>query len=241
MTTPLENQPLAQAAYDALAERYARLIDTKPHNAFYERPAMLALLGEVRGLRVLDAGCGTGVYAEWLLDHGAEVVGVDVNESMLAFARERVGGRAALHLGDLRAPLPFLAGESFDVVLCSLVLHYVAEWAAPLATFARVLRPGGALVLSTGHPLVEPPAEDGDYFAVELSGETWRGFGGEPVYVPFYRRPLGAITGPLADAGFLIERLVEPMPTEPFRQADPKDYAELLRRPGFICIRARKP
>ena len=53
-----------------LADDYARLIDTKPHNAYYERPATLALLPDVNGMHVLDAGCGPGIYAEELLKRG---------------------------------------------------------------------------------------------------------------------------------------------------------------------------
>ncbi|RMD75113.1 MAG: hypothetical protein D6823_10585 [Chloroflexi bacterium] len=52
--------PIAQQAYDLLAERYAEQVLTKPHNAYYERPAMLSLLPDVRGKRVLDTGCGPG-------------------------------------------------------------------------------------------------------------------------------------------------------------------------------------
>ena len=51
-------RPIAQAAYDEMAEAYAARIETKPHNAYYERPATLSLLPDVRGKRVLDAGCG---------------------------------------------------------------------------------------------------------------------------------------------------------------------------------------
>ena len=58
--------------------------------------------------------------------------------------------------------------------------------------------------------------------------------------VPSYRRPLGAMIGPLLDAGFALDRLVEPRPTPAFAREDPADYAKLMRRPGFICFRARK-
>ncbi|MCB0202381.1 MAG: methyltransferase domain-containing protein, partial [Anaerolineae bacterium] len=81
--------PIAQDAYTTLADDYAARIDSKAHNAFYDRPAVISLLPDVAGLHVLDAGCGPGAYAEWLLDHGAQVVAVDANEKMLAHARAR--------------------------------------------------------------------------------------------------------------------------------------------------------
>ncbi|MBN1200737.1 MAG: class I SAM-dependent methyltransferase [Anaerolineae bacterium] len=235
------DKPLAADAYAALAARYAARIDTKPHNAYYERPAILALLPDVNGQRVLDAGCGTGLYAEWMLDHGAEVVGVDASPEMLAFARQRVGARCDLHEVDLSRPLDFLADGAFDLVFSSLVMHYIEDWHAPFATFYRALRPGGLFVFSTGHPFAEyTMSANGNYFAVEQVGMPWRGFGGEPVYMPFYRRPLGLMTAALSDAGFVIEQITEPLPTEDFRRADPEDYAELMREPGFMCFRARK-
>ena len=70
----MNDEPIALEAYEILAEAYASVIDTKPHNAYYERPATLSLLPEVGGMRVLDAACGPGVYAEWLVSRGAEVV-----------------------------------------------------------------------------------------------------------------------------------------------------------------------
>jgi ubiquinone/menaquinone biosynthesis C-methylase UbiE len=63
----MTDKPIALDAYETLAAAYAAVIDTKPHNAYYERPATLSLMPEVKGKRVLDAGCGTGVYSEWLI------------------------------------------------------------------------------------------------------------------------------------------------------------------------------
>jgi SAM-dependent methyltransferase len=240
MLSPNE-PPIALDAYEQLAERYAAQIDTKPHNAYYERPALRALLPNVQGRRVFEAGCGTGVHIPWLLEHGAEVVGLDVSPAMLSAARRRLGPHATLIQADLGQPLDFLTGESFDLVMSSLVMHYLKDWSVPLRSFYRVLRPAGRLVFSTGHPMLEfLESGDSHYFEIEPKGMYWRGFGGEPVYMPFYRRPLSAITESLADAGFVIERLVEPLPTEEFRRADPENYERLMAQPAFVCLRARK-
>lgn len=243
-TQPDRDTPaIALDAYQALADRYAARVDTKAHNAYYERPALLALLPPVNGWRVLDAGCGTGRYCEWLLDHGATVVGVDVSPAMLDHARARTGGRAELHLADLSQPLDLLASASFDLVLSALAIHYVRDVGALFAGFGRLLRPGGYFVFSTGHPfgdyLMYPRASD-SYFDVQQVEWTWRGFGGEPVTVPQYIHPLGALTEGLWQAGFVIERLTEPLPTEEFRQAEPENYEKLMKLPAFMCIRARR-
>ncbi len=81
---------IALDAYETLAAAYAAVIDTKPHNAYYERPATLSLMPEVKGKRVLDAGCGSGVYSEWLIEHGAEIVAVDASPKMVELAKQRL-------------------------------------------------------------------------------------------------------------------------------------------------------
>jgi len=90
----MAHRPIALEAYEALAEAYAAVVDTKPHNAYYERPATLSLLPDDTGMRVLDAGCGPGVYSEWLADRGAKVVALDVSPRMAEIARQRLGSRA---------------------------------------------------------------------------------------------------------------------------------------------------
>ena len=87
----MNDKPIALDAYEILAESYASVVDTKPHNAYYERPATLSLLPEVNGKRVLDAACGPGVYCEWLLSRGAEVVALDASSRMVELAKQRVG------------------------------------------------------------------------------------------------------------------------------------------------------
>jgi len=73
----------------------------------------------------------------------------------------------------------------------------------------------------------------------ELVQTEWTSFG-ISVIVPSYRRPLSAVINPLARAGFVIEKIIEPRPTEEFKQKDPETYKNLSKQPGFLCIRARK-
>src|SRR5690242_16266945 len=116
--------------YDVIAGRYADGIDQRPWNALYERPATLALLPEVFGRDVLDAGCGNGWYAAWLVDHGARVTGVDRSAAMVKCARERLENNVQLLVGNIEDLHGVLESESFDVVLSALVLHYAADLAA---------------------------------------------------------------------------------------------------------------
>ena len=116
--------PTALEAYETLAESYAAGIDSKPENAYYEMPATLSLLPDVKGKRVLDAGCGPGQYAEWLVDRGAIVTAVDASPKMVKLARDRLRGRAVVQQADLSEPLT-LPDNSFDIVLCPLVLDHI--------------------------------------------------------------------------------------------------------------------
>jgi len=108
-------------------------------------------------------------------------------------------------------------------VLCQLTLEHVRDREPVVAEFARVLDEDGRLVASTDHPFStyfviehEPPeigsadAQSADYYAVE--GDE-RNFGDDdPLWIPFYRRPLREVLRPLFDAGFVLEDLREPPP-----------------------------
>ena len=139
------------------------------------------MAGEVRGKRVLDVGCASGGLSEGFVERGASVVGVDLNPRLIERARGRLGSRAEFRVADIAAPMPFLETGSFDVVAASLVLHYLADWGPPLREFARILRPGGVLLISTHHPtqdvmIATPPAP---YFETVLLTDTWRKGGRE--------------------------------------------------------------
>jgi SAM-dependent methyltransferase len=237
----MPREPIALEAYETLAEAYAAHIDTKAHNALYERPATLALLPSVAGRRVLDAGCGPGVYGEWLAEHGAEVVGIDVSPRMVELARQRLKGRETVLQADLGAGLDFLESRSFDLVISALTLDYIQDWAPVLSEFFRVLRAPGHLVFSVGHPFDEffGHHPSGNYFAIEQVEWGMR-MAGISVRIPYFRRPLQAIIDPLLKAGFNLDRILEPLPIAQFQEQDPQDYEKLMRMPGFLCIRARK-
>src|SRR3712207_978602 len=103
--------------YDQMADAYG---DGGPYNALYERPAILQLLGNVEGVRILDAGCGSGVLADGLVGSGARLIGVDSSERMLRLARARLGTRATLRHHDLHQRMDWLDDGSIDLVVSSL-------------------------------------------------------------------------------------------------------------------------
>ena len=229
--------------YDSIADTYAGRIDEAPHNAQYERPAMFGIMPGVEGTRLLDAGCGNGWYAEQLLKRGAGVDAIDGSAVMVEHARTRLAnqltsdplGRLTIQHADLMDSLPF-DDDRFDGVVSPLVLHYIADWRPTLREFARVLKPGGWLLFSTHHPATEMVRfAPNDYFKVEHVVDTWKWLG----QVEFYRRPLTEISSSLFDAGFVIERMIEPVPTDEFRRLKPESYSDLMRQPEFLIILAR--
>jgi SAM-dependent methyltransferase len=130
---------------------------------------------------------------------------------MIDLARQRLGEEADLHVADLGTPLPFADAE-FDDAVASLVLHYLEDWAGPLAELRRVLKPGGRLLVSVNHPsayaIVYPEA---DYFAVTKYSEDYT-FDGQVTWLTFWHRPLHAMTDAFAAAGFRIATVSEPPP-----------------------------
>ena len=81
-------------SYEGIARKYAETVDTKPWNAYYERPAVISLLPPLTNAKVLDACCGSGWYAEYLLSRGAAVTAFDLNSEFVSLTRSRVGERA---------------------------------------------------------------------------------------------------------------------------------------------------
>ncbi len=237
---------LGERNYESFAERYAATVPTKPHNAYYERPATRALLPDVAGRDMLDAGCGPGTNSEWLLAQGARVTAFDVTQAFVRMTEARLGGRAGVLRADLLRALPF-ADASFDAVLAALVLDYIEDWRPLMAEFHRVLRPGGVVVFSAGHPmgdyrwLERRGIDPGSYFDTVYFEVPWVGFGDPPPVIGSYRRSFSEMIHPVLEAGLTLDAFVEPLPTEQFRQADPERYERLMRMPGFVCIRARKP
>lgn len=235
-----KKEPISLDAYNTMAEYYFTHIDRNPFNAYYERPATLSLLPEVQGKRVLDAGCAAGWYTKWFLDHGASVMALDFSPNMVERTKRRVGDKAEIRQVDLNQPLDFLADQSFDLVVSSLVLHYLEDWTGVMNEFHRILRPAGTLVFSIHHPFMDfTYFQRENYFLTELLDDTWETHQG-PVNVQFYRRPLNQIISSVLSAGLRLDQVLEPMPIQELQDIAPKVYERLVRKPQFLFIRARK-
>ncbi|MEU3766387.1 class I SAM-dependent methyltransferase [Amycolatopsis keratiniphila] len=217
-STPVEND------YDTFAEAYAAENETSLVNAYYTKPAILDLAGDVTGRRILDAGCGAGPLFEALRDRGAIVTGFDSSAKMLELARKRLGDDAELRIADISKPLPFPDG-AFDDVIAALVLHYLEDWTAPLAEIRRVLKPGGRLIMAVNHPiiykLIDPEA---DYFKTVKWSDEYT-FAGQKAVLTYWHRPLHAMTDAFTAAGFRTAVVSEPPPAPGARERFPEELA----------------
>jgi ubiquinone/menaquinone biosynthesis C-methylase UbiE len=215
------------AAYDCIAEGYAALNETSLLNEFYNRPAIVELAGDVTGHRVLDAGCGSGPILADLRDRGAVVTGFDSSAGMLEQARRRLGADADLFLADLADPLPFPDG-TFDDVVVSQALHYLADWGPTLTEFRRVLKPGGRLIVSEEHPSATFLGDrlsggTSEYFGTRARTEVWT-MGEGTAELTFWDRPLHAMIDSFTSAGFHIENISEPAPTAAAYERFPEEF-----------------
>lgn len=229
--------PAGRALYDGYAQAFADEAAVSAYNADYDRPAVLGLLGDVAGLTVLDAGCGPGLYAAELLRGGAHVIGCDASTDMITLARQRLGPAPVLRQHDLNQPLHWLPDASIDLALLALVIHYLHDRATTLREMYRVLRPGGALIISTSHPTADWQASGGGYFDARHEQEQWSC----GLTHRYWRQPLQTWIAEFTGAGFLLDALAEHQPQPQMARTHPAAFARLSREPGFIAYRLARP
>jgi SAM-dependent methyltransferase len=199
--------------------------------------ADLRLLGPVEGKRILDLGCGIGHNAVVLAQQGAKVLGVDPDHELLSRARERAEAaevRVELHQSAL-ADLPFIRSDSVDAALSVMALATAEDLARVFRQVHRVLKPEAQLVASFPHPaaaLFDPEGSD-PLRAVrpyqQTAPVTWHDGARTVVDHP---RTIGEIFTTLQRASFVVDHVVEPVPT-PARPGTPSV-------PTTLIIRARK-
>ncbi len=173
----------------------------QPGNGLFDQDAPIIdeILGAAPAGLVLDAACGTGRHAERLAAQGHRIIGVDSSPDMLALARERVPD-GDFRTGDLHK-LPVSDGE-VDAVVCTLALTHVPSLGPVLAEFARVLRPGGDLVIADVHP------------ELVLRGSVPKATapGGGPGLVPSYIHQVGDYLRAALPLGLQVRRCEEVRP-----------------------------
>jgi 2-polyprenyl-3-methyl-5-hydroxy-6-metoxy-1,4-benzoquinol methylase len=252
------------AAWEAIADGWAERMRTGTDfsRTYVLDRATLALLGEVSGERVLDAGCGEGRFSRIIAERGALVTGIDLSDRMIALAREEEkNGPLGIEYGvaDM-ADLSALEDSSFDLVVAYLSIIDVERYEEAISEASRVLKADGRFVFSIVHPCFAPPGSDWEprepgtvpirdadrlykrvdnYFpAAEVRFRMWPTAPAETVN---YHRPLTDYARACRNAGLLIRDIVEPTP-EP-EVAERIDFFRMFfRAPQFImfeCVKAQ--
>lgn len=227
-------------------------------------PAFLAMLPEVAGQQGLDVGCGEGHNTRLVARRGAQMTGLDVAPTFLRHAREAEEreplGIVYIEGSALAMPFP---DERFEFVLAFMSLMDMPEVERAIAEVRRVLVSGGFLQFSILHPFLDMPhhrnlrGPDGKTYAYEVGGyfhelrgkvEEWS-FSAAPAEarahfpkfkVPRFNRTLSSWLNALLDAGFTIERVGEPSPSdETARACSHVQDAQVV--PYFLHVRVRKP
>lgn len=158
-----------QEGYDRWAEIYD---DELNPLVIVEAPEVRRALGEVRGLDLLDVGCGTGRHAVEFARAGARVTGVDFSKGMLEKARAKPGADAVRFVHQDAAALPFEA-RAFDRVISCLVLDHVSDVKGFFAELRRVCRDEGLVVISVMHPAMMLKGTQARFTDPKTGGKVW--------------------------------------------------------------------
>jgi SAM-dependent methyltransferase len=256
--TPPEERPDNRASWDAISAAYqVRLGWPEDRLAWGIRcppEDELRCLGDVRGKRALVLGCGGGQDCVALWKMGARAItGVDISEKQLEHAVRLLDEHSveARLIHGSAEDLSMIPEASVDVAVSVHALNYVERADRCFAETHRVLMPGGAFAFSVQHPADastrdEPPyGFEKPYFEAEFEWE-WTGLGRADARFRSYYRTVADWFGLLRDAGFAVERLLEPPATDdpawresPWRSLGGHEKYETV--PGTLNFVARKP
>lgn len=225
---------------DALADWWVEEIQADPVYAREVVPLAVEMVAPVSGGLYLDLGCGEGEVMRAIAAAGGATVGCDLSEP-LARRAASTGPVAVCRLPDLG----WLRGGVVDGACAVLVLEHLADAAPLFREAARVVRPGGSLVLIANHPAYTAPGS-GPLIDPEDGEVLWRwgpyleeGCSEEPAgegWVVFHHRSLGLLLTAAAEAGWCLQRLVEQGVGEERAAEDPLLAAQ-RHIPRFLAAR----
>jgi 2-polyprenyl-3-methyl-5-hydroxy-6-metoxy-1,4-benzoquinol methylase len=250
----------ARVAWNAGAQAWEEFVESEADYYRHEvhGPGLLAVCEPVTRRRVLDLGCGQGFFCRQLANRGARVVGVDVAEQQIAFARmhekrEPLGIEYHV-MGAAEADRHWPEGH-FDLITACMALQDMADAGAVLRSGFAVLREGGRVVFSIPHPCTDTPVreweldEQGSKAGLRIdhyfeSGPTVCHWNMQRLRyhwaTPYWRRTLSEWSTLVAGAGFLVRRLAEPRPTVvQVRRIPP--LGDCYRLPCFLIFELVKP
>ena len=216
-------------------------------NILEEKPAFFSLSPDLTEKTVLDLGCGYGENCSRFFEMGAKsVLGIDISRKMLQIARtENPNTQFTLvDMNDLSS-----IKETFDVIFSSLAVHYIENFDRFIASVFSLLNDDGYFIFSQEHPLTTAPFEGASWNKNEDGSVHYKltdyAINGERKThwiidgVVKYHRTFSFIANTLTNNGFVIEKMLEPIPTQETIERLPS-YTKDLHKPNFLLIKARK-
>lgn len=227
--------------YTTFAEQYDLAVQDNIYNAHLERPSLQAIIGDVNALDIIDLGCGTGVYAEYLISKGAgKLTCIDYSQEMVNMVQRKFGERITAYAQDASIGLVKEESESADLIISPLMIHYLDDLSTLFTDIARVLKKGGSFAFSTHHPFADFECSlSGNYFERELITEMWDTVG-EPIEVQFFRRSLTELVQALTNSGLVVTAISEGKVSEKVKTISEERYEHLSKNPNFIFIKCQK-
>jgi ubiquinone/menaquinone biosynthesis C-methylase UbiE len=235
--------------YDRIASRYdeKRKSEKLIYNEYNEMPATLSLLRKIKGKKILDLGCGTGIYAKILRRRGAVVSGIDISPKMIELAKQNLKGvRGADFKVGTVYKLPYKSG-TFDIVLASLVVHYFTNMDKAFREIKRVLKKNGVFIFSTDNPVINiahrikgKPRRYRffvDYFKEGKFYEYWPRIG---VRMPYQHITFQTWIRTIVRNGFVIEDFVDSKTVKKAAKLDRSVYNFTSKVPWFSVFKVRK-
>jgi len=240
----------ARRKYSVVAKHYHNW-RTKVHpegwfyNEMLEMPATFELLGNLKGKKVLDFGCGTGIYAKEMTARRAKVKGFDISPEMLELAK-KVNPKLDLRLGS-GYKIPFK--EKFDIVVASLVIEHFKDWDKVFGQVKSVLKKGGVFIFSMDNPVIEATSKTTkkramvrkfeDYFAEKKTYGRWSNIlhknEVKNVMMPSYHKTYETIIKTILKQGFEIVDYKDCFPLKKAKKLFPRRYRFASRIPYF-CV-----
>lgn len=223
---------------------------TNDFRMYYIMPFTLEKLGEVKGKKILDLGCGEGGYSRALAQRGAFVTSADCSAVMIGYAEKKAKEEGlAIHHSVLNASdLSSFSGNYFDAVLCSMMLMDVEDLDGTLKEIHRVLKPGGTVFISILHPCFKGKETKWikDSGSIEVlvsdyhSPKEWVGeIRGMNAPILYRHRTLSEYVKAFVKSGFRIIDMDEPVPTQEQSQMSPR-VAWLRKIPMYLFIELEK-
>lgn len=222
--------------YKKIAKDYHEKITRGNHfyNKYLDEPMILKLVGNVKGKRVLDLGCGSGKYSKILLRKGGRVTGVDISPDFISLAKKEVP-KVEFHVASAYK-LPF-KNNYFDMVVAGLVVEHFENLNKAFKEIRRVLKKNGVFVFSLGVPLRKAEKAKRSYFKEGKILSEWPTFG---VKMFHFYYTLETWIRSILKNGFEIVDFAESRPSAAAKKYFPKEYKKESKNPMFCAFKVKK-